>query len=199
MAIQIFPRSCHFHWYTPEEEAKKIISQHVLSECERQNIFLSEHGNHNGADGILTKEAYETLKSNDTLFKIEDIQYAYLNLDSFLKYSPTCSLPSSTLKVMFEKVEKRDISHGAFIVAMILKGYLADFSISNKISKECLFRVQLLSEKGIPKRAKNKKRKLPSSSLSMVNLSTERTNLSKESNATTEIEWKFVRPNNKKY
>lgn len=106
----------------------------IVVNLERQNIYLSEYGNHAGRGAILKRDIYEKSKNNNTLFaSLEVIDRIRKNIrHAFTMHSKWAVESSYGLKHYLEEWRKENnhdtadgdyLTNGDFILAMILEGY----------------------------------------------------------------------------
>lgn len=109
------------------ETATHIIYKEIIPRCEANSIKLSCYGNHASKETICSVEKYDEEKKENRLFNIERIQKAFKCLDEVISKAALPSVGSYYFKHVVEKHQKDYITNGDCIVAMLLKGYKADF------------------------------------------------------------------------
>jgi len=106
----------------------------IVVDLERQNIYLSEYGNHAGRGAILKRDIYEKLKNKNTLFADpEVIDRIRKNIRNALTMHAKWAVAGSYgLKHYIEEWRETNdhdsvlgdyLTNGDFILAMILEGY----------------------------------------------------------------------------
>lgn len=109
------------------ETATRIVYDEIIPACERNGIKLSSYGNHASRETLSSVEIYDKEKKEHRLFDIARIQSAFRCLDEVISNATVQSVGSYGLKHVVERHQDKYITNGDCIVAMLVKGYKADF------------------------------------------------------------------------
>lgn len=112
-----------FRW----EAASRILYEEIIPACEAKGIKLSYYGNHASRETISSVEEYDRNKQDHRLFNVERIQRAFKCLDDVISKATVQSVGSYGFKHVVERHQGEYITNGDCIVAMLVKGYIADF------------------------------------------------------------------------
>lgn len=129
-----------------EAEAKNIVYNQIVPNCESRGVKLSKYGNHVGNGSLCSVEQYDEDKKGENLFNIKRIQQAFSDLDKIVKPLSQYKVGSYGLKHTVEKFQKEGyICNGDLIVAMLVKGYGARFGKTNEsLEVNCMFKAKVL-------------------------------------------------------
>ncbi len=132
--------------------ASTILYDYLTPFCEKKGVCLSSYGNHNAPRSVLSVEEYH--KSKTHLFNVKDVQRIF-------HYAETVFIPSEhyhnsyDLKhrlevhpVYTKGKDKRYVTNGDTIAALLLKGFRAQYVYKNKRRVNLCFKVKI---KPIPK------------------------------------------------
>lgn len=122
------------------ETATRIVYGEIIPRCEAKGIKLSYYGNHASIESIDSVERYDADKQNHRLFNIQRIQRAFKCLDEVIGKATVESIGSYGLKHVVERHQGEYITNGDCIIAMIAKGYIADFG-SEGLHVNCQFNI----------------------------------------------------------
>lgn len=122
------------------ETATRIVYDEIIPRCEAKGIKLSSYGNHASRESLASVERYDTDKQNHKLFNVQRVQRAFKCLDEVIGKATVESISSYGLKHVVERHQDEYITNGDCIIAMIAKGYLADFG-SESLHVNCRFNI----------------------------------------------------------
>lgn len=122
------------------ETATRIVYDEIIPRCEAKGIKLSSYGNHASVESMVSVEQYNTEKQNHRLFNVARIQRAFKCLDEVMAKATVESVGSYSLKHVVERHQGESITNGDCIIAMIAKGYIADFG-SQHLRVNCQFNI----------------------------------------------------------
>lgn len=132
--IQNFDKFSH-------QTATRIVYDEIIPICEKKGIKLSSYGNHASTETLSSVEVYDREKKGGRLFNIERIQKAFRCLDDVISTIAIQSVGSYHFKHVVERHQKEYITNGDCIIAMLVKGYPADFG-SSSLHVNCQFRLR---------------------------------------------------------
>jgi hypothetical protein len=141
MSIQI-NKINNFHQLTTQQ-AQGIIYGQIVPACESKGICLSSYGNHSGQGTLANIAQYNEKKNQQTLFNVDRIKTAYLQLGSLVQPTTQYTTHSYGLKHAVEKAQNNYITNGDLIVAMLLHGHKARFGKQGSpLSVNCDFKAK---------------------------------------------------------
>jgi hypothetical protein len=142
MTVQ-FPGVVGFDKLSPQQAEDQIYNV-LIPVCEKQEIYLSDYGNHNSPGSMRAIQKYQKLKADKTLFDIARIQRAFSKIDQFIEATKDYEISSYGFKHTVEKLQKEYITNGDLIVVMLMKGYSARFEdIDQLLDVNCEFTAKL--------------------------------------------------------
>ncbi|HSX13802.1 MAG TPA: Rossmann-like fold-containing protein [Chlamydiales bacterium] len=104
----------------PEDEAKRILYEGLLSACEKKGIQLAPEGHWPQGS------RYADLKNNQTTFDVERVQRAFACADSI--YKPASEFSDIDKGHFEDHPQVGYVGGGEMLAAMMLKGYPAKFA-----------------------------------------------------------------------